>query len=66
MSINEWSNAKVKKMDWVDLALVKLAVLFFTLALAKLWPDVLGLEWYWYGLVFILLSIKPLIRIWGR
>lgn len=58
----EMLNKKIKKMKWTDIALVKLSVLFFTLMLAKLWPDILSLEWYVYLIVFLLLAIVPCVR----
>jgi hypothetical protein len=35
-------------------------VFAFALMLAKLWPPLLSLEWYWYGLVFVAAAIKPM------
>ncbi|MFA5303000.1 MAG: hypothetical protein WC393_00495 [Candidatus Nanoarchaeia archaeon] len=53
-------DSKVKKMDIMDLGLTKFAVIFVTLAVAKLWSPILSLEWYWYLIFGIILAIKPL------
>jgi hypothetical protein len=49
----------VKKMSWHDISAVKLSMLAFTLLLAKLWPPILSLDWYWYAALFVLALIKP-------
>jgi len=46
-------NKKLKKMTHWDIALLKIAVVGFTLLVAKLWAPLLSLEWYWYGLIFL-------------
>ncbi len=56
---------KIKKMNWCDIQLIKLSVAGFILMLAKFWPGLLGLEWYWYGIIFVLAAIKPLIKTFG-
>jgi len=61
MSIFTWSNSCVKNLDWKDIASVKLSVAFFILAVAKLWPGILGLDWHWYGILFVVFAIKPLL-----
>ncbi len=66
MSFKNWANERVAKMDWLDVGLTKWCMVFFALAIAKLWPEVLGLDWYWYALVFVLLAIRPLWRIYIR
>jgi hypothetical protein len=59
MSILNWTNSNIKKLTWSDMGLVKLAIFAFTLMLAKLLPDLLSFEWYWYFIVFLLAAIKP-------
>jgi len=34
---------------------------FFGLMLAKLWAPILGLDWYWYLIIALVLSIKFII-----
>lgn len=60
MSIFDWANDRIGRMTWVDLGLTKFAVATFALMVAKLWPPLLSLEWYWYALLFVLLAAIPL------
>ncbi len=45
----------------IDVRLMGLAGIFFGLMLAKLWAPILGLDWYWYLTIALLLSIKFII-----
>jgi hypothetical protein len=47
------------KVDGLDLGLTKIAVFGATLMVAKLWPAMLALEWYWYMIVWVLAAIHP-------
>jgi len=55
----------IRKMKWYDIALLKVSVFFFTLFLITSWPAfrdyVFGFEWYWYLLIFVIVSI-PLFK----
>ncbi len=52
------------KIGWFDVSLTKLAVFGATLMLAKLWPPVLSLEWYWYLIIWVLAAIRPLATVY--
>ncbi len=52
--------SKIPKMKWYDIGFVKLSVAGFVLFLAKIWSDLLALEWYWYLLIGVLAMIRPL------
>lgn len=62
----KWCNKKIKKFEWQDIQFIKLSVLFFTLMLAKLWPGILGLEWYVYLIIFVILAIVPITKIFKK
>lgn len=64
MSFKKWADARVGNLDFVDIQLTKISMFAFTLMLAKLWEPVLGLEWYWYALVFILAAARPFSRVY--
>lgn len=49
------------KADWVDVVFIKLGVFTATLFLAKIYEPILSLAWYWYLLLWIVLSTKPVI-----
>ena len=46
-----WTNAKIRQMTWVQVAVIELCVASCALLMAKLWPSVLSLAWYWSALV---------------
>jgi len=60
------SRAKIKNMKWTDIALIKLSVLFFTLMLAKLCPNILSLEWYAYLILFVFFAIIPCMKVFKK
>ena len=66
MNYCEWADQKVKKFGLWDYGFVKLAVVAFTLLIAKLVDSVLSLPWYVYGIIFLLAMIKPLIRVFSN
>jgi len=64
MNLFNWADKKMAKLTWIDMGLTKLAVAAFALMMAKVWPPLLSLDWYWYGLIWILLAIIPLRNFW--
>lgn len=66
MGLTTWANSRIKKLSCVDVQLIKLSVLGFTLMIAKLWEPILSLDWYWYALIFVLAAIKPIVKIFNK
>ena len=66
MGLITLANEKLKKMDVWDIAFTKFGMIFFGLLIAKLWLPALSLDWYWYLIVFLLCSIRPLMHAFGR
>ncbi len=66
MSLMGWMDSKIKTMSWYDIGLVKLSVAGIILMIAKLWSPLLALDWYWYGLIFVVAAIGPLIKMFGK
>jgi len=66
MGFNEWANSRVSDFKWFDISMIKLSTAAFILMVAKFWDGLLGLEWYWYGLIFVLAAIKPLKSMFSR
>ncbi|MFH1173620.1 MAG: hypothetical protein V1725_00620 [archaeon] len=58
-------NTLLKNMKWYDVSLIKLAVFFTTLFLMTAWAGfrdvVLGIAWYWYLIITIVLLV-PLFK----
>ncbi len=57
---------KVKKMDGVDVALVKLSVAALVLFIVTTWPAAMDLAVsinpWWFLVAFVILAIRPLYR----
>ena len=63
--VNKWmkkQNERLKKIDFIDVKMVKWSAVAFALMIAKLWPPLLALSWYWYMLIGIALMIRPLYK----
>ena len=56
----------IKKLDRIDVALVKLSVFFFTLFLLKIIPSLMNLvsniKWWLFLVLFIVAAIRPVYR----
>jgi len=53
-------NDTTKRYDWIDISFIKLSSLVVGLLAAKIWPQLLSLEWYWYVVIIAVLAIRPL------
>jgi hypothetical protein len=65
MSFVTWADSmmeRTKKLTWLDMGLIKISIIGFTLMIAKLWKPLLILDWYWYALIFILVGIRPIYK----
>ncbi|MDP7179751.1 MAG: hypothetical protein QF824_00585 [Candidatus Woesearchaeota archaeon] len=65
MGLFNWANEKIPKLKTCDIAMVKLASAAFALMIAKLWTPLLALEWWWYLIIAILASIKPMTKMFS-
>jgi hypothetical protein len=63
---SDWMDGRVQTLGWIDMGLVKLSVFAFALMVAKLWEPILSLEWYWYGIIFVLAAVPPIFRIFRQ
>ena len=61
----KWMDKKIKKMNTIDIAFTKISVFAFAIMVAKLWAPILNLEWYWYGAVFVLAALKPIVKLFS-
>lgn len=50
---------KEKKFTILDVGLDEIAMIAFAFLVAKYFPQVTALDWYWYVIVFTLAIIKP-------
>ena len=49
----------ISNMQWYDVSLVKLATFIITLLLAKYVNIFLHAPWYWYVVLFLVVSARP-------
>jgi hypothetical protein len=56
------SDKKLGNLSCCDFGLIKIGIIAFALMIAKLWPPLLSLEWYWYAIIFVLVIIQPVAK----
>ncbi|MDB2414161.1 hypothetical protein N9W34_00140 [Rickettsiales bacterium] len=59
MNPEKCKNKIVNRYQCYDISLIKLSTAAFVLMVAKLWPPLLNLDWYWYGIIAIVAAIIP-------
>lgn len=62
-NMKKWAEKKLKKMDLYDIKLIKITVFAFALMIAKLWPKIIALDWYWYLVIVVIAAIRPYSKI---
>lgn len=63
MSYMDWANSKMKKLDVIDIKLIKIYTAAFVLMVAALWPPIASLNWYWYLIIALIAMIRPLKKV---
>lgn len=66
MSVFDYANKGIRKMNVVDMSLTKLAVFAFALMLAKIWDPILSLDWYFYAIIWVVAAIVPLYNFFKK
>ena len=66
MSFKSFCDAKVKKMDWLDIGLVKISCIAFGILLAILIPGLITINIWWLVAAVIILGIRPFYRVYLR
>jgi len=63
-------NQKIKKLDFWDVQLVKLAAIAFTLFVLRIWSGAMNfinrVDWKLLLVIFVILCIRPFVRIWCK
>ena len=62
---SKWANERIHRMNWVDIGLLKVCVFTFALTIVQFVPQLLTIQWYWYGLIFIVTYLYLIIKIYG-
>ena len=63
MGLTDKGNEMLAKLDIVDIKLACLGKAALVLMIAKLWPPMLSLEWYWYLAIAVGLYAKTLKKL---
>ena len=66
MGLFSWLDTKVRGMHWYDISLTKISLLAIGLFLAKVWPGILGLDWYWYLVIAIAAALVPWYSVFAK
>lgn len=61
-----WLESKIKKLSWLDMALIKLGTLTVGVLLAKLVPSITQVDAIWLLAVAILLVAKPTYKVFRK
>lgn len=59
-------NTRVKKLGWIDIALVKWSVFFATIILAKFFPQILKIDYWILTLLVLFCSAGPFYKFWVK
>ncbi len=64
MSFWDDMNERIKKMTVMDIGLVKFSVFFFAIIIAKLFPQLLRINYIVLIVLVLACDIKPLYKFW--
>ena len=60
MKFQSFMNKRVKKMDWVDIAMIKWSCIAFGVLLVILFPVILDVNMYYFVAITVVLAVRPL------
>ena len=66
MSFRSFFDAKVKKMDWLDIGLLKWSCIAFGIMMAMLIPAITEISIWWFVGIFVILAIRPFYRVYFK
>lgn len=66
MGFISWCNKNTKKLKWGHVQLIKVSVFFFALFLAKVWADILYLQWYWYLIISVVAALIVMMKVFSK
>lgn len=61
-----WLNKIIKRFQWYDISLIKISTAAFVLMVAKFWPALLALDWYWYLIIAVVAAIPPMMKMFCK
>ena len=66
MNILKWAEKRAQNMKWYHFSALKIGVAAAMLLLAKLIPELLALDWYWYAVIFVVSYIVMLFGFFAK
>ena len=66
MGLFEEMTQRVKKFDIIDVKLAQVAAMFSTLIIAKLIPDIMDVNIWWFVAFLIICAAKPFYVFWFK
>lgn len=66
MPLFEEMTRRVKKLDIIDVNLAQVAAMFTTLIIAKLIPDIMDVNIWWFVVLMIICTAKPSYVFWFK
>ncbi len=64
MKLSSILDSKIKKMDWLDVGLIKWSCIAFGVMLVILFPGLSEINIWWVITVIIILALRPLYRVY--
>jgi hypothetical protein len=64
MGLADWLNQRVRKMSILDVKLAQGVAMFLALIIAKLIPDIMDINVWWFVVLLILCVMKPFYVFW--
>jgi hypothetical protein len=64
MSFKSFFDSKIKKMDWLDVGLIKWSCIAFGILLAIFIPQLTEINVWWIVAIIIILAIRPGYRVY--
>lgn len=62
----KWYDQRAKNLGYVGVKSVKWASFALALMIAKLWPGILGLEWFWYMIIAIVFLVIAMFKFFKK
>ncbi len=64
MNLKTFFEVKVRRLDWMDVGLIKWSCIAFGIILAMLVPALTKISIWWFVSISIILAIRPFYRVY--
>jgi hypothetical protein len=66
MSLASYTDKKLKKLDWMDISLIKMACFAFGVLLVRLIPGLMEVNIWLIIAVWLILAVKPIFQFFSK